>query len=101
MEQISRYFPYGVVVVAILALMAMMAPPHDAAKGMRLMDVGELPVLEGGRVKPLEGYARTVLMQVSSRQSWRDGNDDKRPAVQWLFESVTGGGHDEAIKQAE
>ncbi len=100
MEQLERYFPYGVVVAAALALIVMMAPPSDAAKDMHLALAGELPVMDGGRVKPLEGYARTVLMQISSRQSWRDADGNERPAIQWLFDVASGAGHEEAIKQA-
>jgi ABC-type transport system involved in cytochrome c biogenesis permease subunit len=101
MDQLKRYFPYGVVVLAGVTLLVMMAPPRDDAKGMDLDRAGQLPVMDGGRVKPLEGYARTLLMQISSRQSWRDTNDDAHPAVQWLFDVATGQGHAEAIKQAQ
>ena len=40
-------------------------------------------------------------MQISSRQSWRDSKDEEHPAIEWLFDVVTGKGHEEAIKQAE
>jgi ABC-type transport system involved in cytochrome c biogenesis permease subunit len=100
MEQLTRYFPYGVVVLALAALLVIMAPARESVKGMDVEGAGKLPVMDGGRVKPLEGYARTVLMQVSSRQSWRDANDESHAAVQWLFDVATGQGRDEAIKQA-
>jgi ABC-type transport system involved in cytochrome c biogenesis permease subunit len=101
MEQLTRYFPYGVVVAAGLVLLVMMAPPRDDEKGMHLSEVGALPVMDGGRVKPLEGVARTTLMQISSRQSWRDSKGDEHSALEWLFDIVTGAGHDEAIKVAQ
>src|SRR5690242_15675224 len=101
MEQLTRYFPYGVTALAAAALLMIMAPRHESVKGMDVEGAGQLPVMDGGRVKPLEGYARTVLMQISSRQSWRDANDDSRPAVSWLFDVATSQGHDEAIKQAQ
>ena len=101
MDQLTRYFPVGVVVIAALTVMAMMAPARDSDKGMHLASAGELPVKDGGRIKPLEGCARTVLMQISSRQSWYDSEGGEHPAIEWLFDLVTGKGHDEAIKQAE
>jgi ABC-type transport system involved in cytochrome c biogenesis permease subunit len=101
MDQLTRYFPVGVVVIAALTVMAMMAPERDSNKGMHLASAGELPVKDGGRIKPLEGCARTVLMQISSRQSWYDSEGGEHPAIEWLFDLVTGKGHNEAIKQAQ
>jgi ABC-type transport system involved in cytochrome c biogenesis permease subunit len=101
MDQLSRYFPYGVVVLAAVALLVMMAPPQGAVKGMRLDEAGALPIMDGGRVKPLEGFARTTLYQISGRQSWRDSDGDERPAIQWLFDVATGQGQAEAVKQAQ
>jgi ABC-type transport system involved in cytochrome c biogenesis permease subunit len=101
MDQLTRYFPYGVVVVAGLTVMAMMAPPRDAEKGMHMAGAAAEPVMDGGRIKPLEGVARTTLMQISSRQTWRDLDDQERTPIEWLFAIVTGEKHDEAIKQAE
>jgi ABC-type transport system involved in cytochrome c biogenesis permease subunit len=101
MEQLTRYFPYAVVAVAAVTVLALMAPPRDPEKGMHLAAVGEIPVMDGGRVKPLEGVARTTLMQISSRQSWYDKDGNEHPAVEWMFDIVTGKGHAEAVKQGE
>ena len=38
-----------------------------------------LPVLEGGRVMPMDTYARLRLLQLSGRSTF-----DKKPAVEWL-----------------
>jgi ABC-type transport system involved in cytochrome c biogenesis permease subunit len=101
MAQLTRYFPFGVVVLAAVALMVVMAPLQAGPKGMELDKFGQLPVMDGGRVKPVEGYARTLLMQISSRQSWRDANGDERPAVQWLLDVATRQGQADAVKQAQ
>jgi ABC-type transport system involved in cytochrome c biogenesis permease subunit len=90
MELLTRYFPYGVVVAAALALLVMMAPPQDSARGMNLAEAGKLPIMEGGRIKPLEGYARTVLLQISSRQTWYDSKHNEHPAVEWLLDVASG-----------
>jgi len=38
-----------------------------------------IPILEGGRVKPLDTYARITLLQLSSRSTFHD-----KSAVEWL-----------------
>lgn len=38
-----------------------------------------LPVLESGRVKPLDTYARNLLLQFCGRQSF-----ERKPAIEWL-----------------
>jgi ABC-type transport system involved in cytochrome c biogenesis permease subunit len=101
MDQLTRYFPYGVVVLAALTALALMAPLRDSDKGMEMGLAGATPVMGDGRIKPLEGVARTTLMQISSRQSWHDLKDQERTPIEWLFAIVTGEGHTEAIEQAE
>jgi ABC-type transport system involved in cytochrome c biogenesis permease subunit len=41
--------------------------------------LGRLPVLEGGRVMPLDTLARMRLLQISGRSTF-----DRKPAIQWL-----------------
>ncbi len=38
-----------------------------------------IPIMDAGRVKPLDTYARITLLQLSSRSSYRN-----RPAIDWL-----------------
>ncbi|HEX5269436.1 MAG TPA: cytochrome c biogenesis protein CcsA, partial [Gemmataceae bacterium] len=101
MDQLTRYFPYGAVFLAALTSLVLMAPPRDPDKGMHMATAAATPVMDGGRIKPLDGVARTTLMQISSRQSWRDLEDREREPIEWLFAIVTGEGHEEAIHQAE
>ncbi len=39
----------------------------------------QLPVLEHGRIKPVDTYAQNVLLRLSGRRSY-----DKKPAINWL-----------------
>lgn len=59
-----------------------------------LSSFARLPVLEGGRVMPMDSYARLRLLQLSGRSTL-----DKKPAVDWLarllFEPQRS--HDEAV----
>jgi ABC-type transport system involved in cytochrome c biogenesis permease subunit len=49
-------------------------------QGLRSFEVlKRFPVLEDGRVKPLDTYARTVLVQFSGRQSF-----NRKPAIEWF-----------------
>lgn len=50
-----------------------------SAKDVPLEGLKSLPVLEGGRVKPLDTYARVTLLQLSSKSTFKG-----RPAIDWL-----------------
>jgi ABC-type transport system involved in cytochrome c biogenesis permease subunit len=67
------------------------APPEQAdeadkaPQGMPLSEIGRLPVSDAGRTKPLDTFARNVLIKISGRQTYEvDGQ--KRPAIEWLLE---------------
>lgn len=51
-----------------------------AAKGIgSYLVIEKLPVLDNGRIKPLDTYARSTLLQFSGRQSFH-----RKPAIDWL-----------------
>lgn len=61
----------------------MPAPKSD----YNLADFARLPVLEGGRVKPIDSFARSALMSIRGKQSVPvDGKS--LPAVRWLLDSA-------------
>ncbi len=64
--------------------------PAPAADDFNLQGLGELPVMYEGRVQPVDTLARNALRILSGRQTYRDGQGQTRPAVQWLLEAVTG-----------
>ena len=45
-----------------------------------------LPVLDGGRVKPLDTPARVWVRQISNGESVKDGSGKQRPATEWVME---------------
>lgn len=49
---------------------------------------GRLPVLEGGRVKPLDTVARNALVLFRGKQTALDSNGHRIPAVQWFAMTV-------------
>lgn len=75
----------------IVLLLAFDALPHNPKSGrMDLDEFGRLPVLEGGRVKPIDTLARNNLMVITSRQTWRDEQGRSQPATKWLLDVMTG-----------
>ena len=50
---------------------------------------GELPVVYQGRVKPFDTLARNSLIIISDRQTWRDADGERRPAIEWLLDVMS------------
>ena len=44
-----------------------------------------IPVLRGGRVKPIDSVARNTLLVLRSKRTALDENGNKVPAVHWLI----------------
>lgn len=79
-------------------------PNSDNNSEYHLTELGQLPVAEGGRIKPFDTLARTTLQYLSARQvvspdKYRDAADDttknseldnKTSATQWLLEVISG-----------
>ncbi|NDV63314.1 cytochrome c biogenesis protein CcsA [Puniceicoccales bacterium CK1056] len=47
-----------------------------------------LPVQEGGRIKPVDTIARTSLMMIAGKQTYRDANGSKHDAIEWFAELI-------------
>ncbi|HZZ83377.1 MAG TPA: cytochrome c biogenesis protein CcsA [Anaeromyxobacteraceae bacterium] len=56
--------------LALAAVGAAMLPPRPV-RGFDVDAFGHLPVLEGGRVKPVDSVARNALLMIRSQQSFR------------------------------
>jgi ABC-type transport system involved in cytochrome c biogenesis permease subunit len=88
MTATERFLPWGIVVLGLIYIVAAMMPPSDSG-AMRLHEFAALPVVEGGRVKPIDTVARVSLMVISGRQTFRDKNDREQPAVRWLLDVMS------------
>jgi ABC-type transport system involved in cytochrome c biogenesis permease subunit len=84
-----RYLPGIVAGLAGIYLLAYVIPPHDPADQMQVHEFGKLPVLDHGRVKPIDTLARNSLMVISSRQTYRDADGKEQPAIKWLLDVMT------------
>lgn len=55
----------------------------------RLSSFGALPVLEGGRIKPMDTVARSTLLLLSGKQELRLANGTKMSGIKWLLTTMT------------
>jgi ABC-type transport system involved in cytochrome c biogenesis permease subunit len=91
MNTFARFLPWFVVVVAGLYLVTAMVPPASPKEQMHLEEFASLPILDNGRVKPIDTLARTSLMIISGRQTFKDEKDETQPAIKWLLDVMTSG----------
>jgi ABC-type transport system involved in cytochrome c biogenesis permease subunit len=55
-----------------------------------LSEVARIPVVEGGRIKPLDTDARVKLRQINHTEQFEDPNGYPRPAIQWYLDAASG-----------
>jgi ABC-type transport system involved in cytochrome c biogenesis permease subunit len=81
----------GAVVLIVLVYLGMAATATPAQKdGMDLARAGRIPILDHGRVKPLDTLARTTLMVISGGKQTFKGEDGKtHSAMEWLLDAMT------------
>src|SRR4051812_33311835 len=116
MSKATVWAPVLAAAFGVLWFVAAMRTTTEPATEMQLSKFGKLPVLDGGRKKPIDTYARIQLSGLSNRQEYyqeyykplkdangkagkdTDGNDkreldrkEKRPAVQWLLNLMAEG----------
>jgi len=101
MNSVARFLPWSVTALTALSLAVMALPPRTEEGKARLYDFGKLPVVDHGRVKPMDTLARTSLMVISGRQIFQDeseGPDHPKtePAIKWLLDVMTRGERDPA-----
>jgi ABC-type transport system involved in cytochrome c biogenesis permease subunit len=81
--------PGAIVGLAGLFLIVQMLPPHDASSKPQVQEAARLPVMENGRIKPLDTVARTNLMLISGKQEFTDEEGHTQPAIKWLLDVMT------------
>ena len=82
------YLPGVCLAVALLGfagVAARMPPPRTP---YNLDALAQLPVLDGGRIKPLDSAARLFLQMVSGKSTFEDAAGVKRPAIQWYLDTL-------------
>ena len=89
MNNIARWLPWALVVVAGCYVLSKARPPKDQGAFL-LTQAGQTPVLEKGRIKPLDTYARVALMVISDRQELTRPDGAKLTAIEWLMDVMSG-----------
>jgi ABC-type transport system involved in cytochrome c biogenesis permease subunit len=70
-------------------------PDHD----FHLQEFGRLPVLDHGRVKPIDTLARVSLMILSGLDEYKDADGETQPATRWLLDVMTASHRQEQTKE--
>jgi ABC-type transport system involved in cytochrome c biogenesis permease subunit len=97
-ELAVRYMPVAVVAVFALWLAGHAREPRPGSGAMDLYNFGRIPVVEQGRVKPIDTVARNSLRVISDRQTYEDSDGHRQPAIRWLLDVIAK--PDEAEKHA-
>ena len=80
----SRFIPWIAGGLALLGVLFAALSPGKV-RGFDMDGFGRLPVLEGGRVKPLDSVARNSLLMIRSQQSFHF-EDRSIGADEWLLD---------------
>jgi ABC-type transport system involved in cytochrome c biogenesis permease subunit len=73
---------------AYAAFITIRAGVGDPARSFQFREFGSLPVIEGGRIKPFDTFARGRLMMISHRQDYVDEEGNTRSATQWMLDAM-------------
>jgi ABC-type transport system involved in cytochrome c biogenesis permease subunit len=82
----GRAFPWIMVAVAAAVVLPGIAAPSTPADWAQVYEYARIPVVDGGRVKPMDTIARTYLRIMSNRETWKDSAGVSRPAIEWLLD---------------
>ena len=78
----------GTVMLAALLIAGVAMPPRAELGEMNLYEFGKLPLVYEGRVKPFDTLARNSLLVISGKQSFKDAEDNRQPAIRWLLDVI-------------
>jgi ABC-type transport system involved in cytochrome c biogenesis permease subunit len=82
----KRFLPWMILAVAAACIAANWLPPKTAKDDFDFSRFGEIPVLVGGRMKPLDTVARNSLLIIHGKQELQLDGGRRLSAIQWLTE---------------
>ena len=82
----NRSIPYLILLVAVIWLGSLWAPHKTKADDFDVSTFSRLPVLTGGRIKPLDTVARNSLLIMSRKQTLKLASGESMSASRWLAE---------------
>ena len=80
----KRFLPWIIFAIAAGSIAVNWLPPKTAKNDIDLTKFGKIPVLVGGRVKPLDTVARNSLLIIHGKQELRLEGGRRLSAMQWL-----------------
>jgi ABC-type transport system involved in cytochrome c biogenesis permease subunit len=101
MSLLSRFLPVFVIVPVVGYLAVAAIPPADKPGKPHLHDFAKLPVMEEGRIKPIDSVARVDLMLLSKIQTFKDGDQKGEPAIRWFLDSIVRNGDNYEVFRIE
>jgi ABC-type transport system involved in cytochrome c biogenesis permease subunit len=81
--------PLIAVVLAAAWFSADLRGPSSPPDQLQIHEYGRIPVVEGGRVKPMDSVARNHLRIMAERETFRTPEGQSRPAIEWLMDVQT------------
>ncbi|HXB03021.1 MAG TPA: cytochrome c biogenesis protein CcsA [Opitutaceae bacterium] len=81
----KKYFPYAVLLIALIAVGCSLFPPKPAGD-YNLDAFARLPVLADGRLKPFDTVARTALLELQHRQRVVTPDNRELTPTEWLLD---------------
>src|SRR5438552_13380008 len=80
----KRSLPWIILAIAAGSIALNWLPPKTAKDNFDLTTFGKIPVLVGGRVKPVDTVARNSLLIIHGKQELRLEGGRRLSAMQWL-----------------
>ena len=84
----KRLIPWITLAVGIFWVAAAWSPAPVPPGEPKLTEFGRLPVLSGGRIKPLDTVARNSLLIIHGKQSVATAEGKRVPALRWFADSL-------------
>jgi ABC-type transport system involved in cytochrome c biogenesis permease subunit len=84
----KRFLPWIILAAAIAFIATNWLPPKTAKDDFDFNKFGKIPVLVGGRMKPLDTVARNSLLIIHGKQELRLEGGKRLSAMQWLTDTL-------------
>jgi ABC-type transport system involved in cytochrome c biogenesis permease subunit len=81
-----KLFPLLMVAVAAMIVLPGLRGPASAPGQPDVHEFARIPVVNNGRVKPMDTIARTHLRIMSNRETFKDKSGATRSAIEWLLD---------------
>lgn len=88
-SKVAVWFPLAITLMMVVYLGMQLRAPKPQEGEFNLYAFGQIPVREQGRLKPLDSVARNTLRALSKKVEFKDLNEEKQPAIQFLIDLMT------------